>query len=110
VASHIVGAIEPRLRQSEIARAIRKRYKEAWNWVEQSLHEQPRFAAAIRVKLSLCGHLGRAEEARHCLARLTEQQPDLTIATFTAQAATFLSTAVTEIFVAGLRRAGLREG
>ncbi len=84
-------------------------YEEACDWVDQSLREQPRFAAAVRVKLSLCGHLGRAEEARRCLKRLMELQPDLTIATFTAHAATFLSAAVTEIFVEGLRKAGLPE-
>jgi adenylate cyclase len=86
-----------------------RRYEEALNWVNQSLHEQPRFAAAVRVKLSLCGHLGRAEEARQCLARLMELQPGLTVGTFTAHAATFLSVAVTEIFVDGLRKAGLPE-
>jgi TolB-like protein len=86
-----------------------RRYEEAWNWVEQALHEQPRFAAAVRVKLSLCGHLNRAEEARRCLARLMDLQPGLTIVTFTAHAATFLSASVTEIFVEGLRKAGMPE-
>jgi TolB-like protein/class 3 adenylate cyclase len=86
-----------------------RRYEEALEWVDQSLREQPRFAAAVRVKLSLCGHLGRAEEGRRCLMRLMELQPGLTIATFTAHAQTFLSPAVTEIFVEGLRKAGLPE-
>jgi len=86
-----------------------RRYEEAWNWVDQALHERPRFAAAVRVKLSLCGHLGRVEETRQCLARLMELQPGLTVATFTTHAETFLSTAVTEIFVEGLRKAGLPE-
>ena len=86
-----------------------RRYEEALEWVDQSLREQPRFAAAVRVKLSLCGHLERAEEGGRCLARLTELQPGLTIAAFTAHARTFLSDAVTEIFVEGLRKAGLPE-
>jgi uncharacterized protein len=38
-----------------------------------------------------------------------ELQPGLTIASFTAHAATFLSAAVTEIFVEGLRKTGLPE-
>jgi hypothetical protein len=41
--------------------------------------------------LLLSGHLGRAEEEHNCLARQTELQPGLTVATSTAHAATFLS-------------------
>jgi adenylate cyclase len=84
-----------------------QRYEEAYPWVDQALREQPRFAAGVRVKLSLCGHLGRTEGARQCLSRLMELQPGLTIASFAAHAATFLSPAVTEIFIDGLRKAGL---
>jgi hypothetical protein len=50
-----------------------------------------------------------AKEARQCLARLMELQPGLTVATFTAHPETFLSAAVTEIFVEGRRKAGLPE-
>jgi adenylate cyclase len=39
-----------------------------------------------------------------------ELQPGLTIASFAAHAATFLSPAVTEIFIDGLRKAGLPGG
>lgn len=85
------------------------RYEEAFDWNEQALREQPKFAAGFRVKVALCGLLGRVEEGRESQKRLLELQPGLTVAGFAAHASTFLSKGLTESMVEGLRKAGLQE-
>ena len=84
-------------------------YQDALEWVDESVREQPGFAAGFRVKQALCGHLGHVAEARECRARLLDLQPALTVAAFEAHAATFLSPDIAGIMVAGLRKAGLPE-
>jgi adenylate cyclase len=86
-----------------------RRYETAMDWVSEALREQPQFSAGFRVKVALCGLLGRSEEGRTALARLLELQPGLTVATFAAHAATFLSAEMTDLMVTGLRKAGLPE-
>jgi adenylate cyclase len=85
------------------------RYEEAADWVDQAVREQPKFHAGFRVKVALCGLLGRVEEGREWLSRLLELQPGLTVADFVAHAATFLSAGMTKSMVEGLRKAGLPE-
>ena len=86
------------------------RYEPAMDWVSEALREQPHFSAGFRVKVALCGLLGRSEEGGTALARLLELQPGLTVAAFAAHAVTFLSAEMTDIMVTGLRKAGLPEG
>ena len=64
-----------------------RRFDEAMEWVDQALSEQPRLVFATRIKLTLCGHLGRSAEAREFLGRLLELQPGVTIARYRAFAA-----------------------
>ncbi len=83
------------------------RYEEAIEWADRSLRELPRYAASVRIKLILCGLLGRVEEARDCLARMLELQPGLTIAY--AGSARF-PPELLPAYLDGLRKAGLAEG
>ncbi len=85
------------------------RYQEALHWVDETLQEQPRFHAGYRIRLALCGLLGRTEEARDWLDRLIELQPGLTIAGWAAHETTFLSEHMLQRMAEGLRQAGLPE-
>ena len=94
-------------------------YAEAMVWVDRSLREQavpdrprrPRYTVAVRMKVVLCAHLGRMEEAQDWLAQLLQLQPDLTIARYKAYAAGLFRrpSEIVAIFVEGLRNAGLPE-
>jgi adenylate cyclase len=86
-----------------------RQYQDAEVWIDDALREQPRLHASFRVKLSLCGLLGRNEEAQRWLGRLLELQPGLTIAAWAAHAATFLAPETKSLMIEGLRLAGLPE-
>ena len=55
------------------------RYQEALSWADRALGSNAGLTA-LRLKLSLCGHLGRREEASECLQRLRETYPEPTVA------------------------------
>ncbi|MGY3506839.1 MULTISPECIES: adenylate/guanylate cyclase domain-containing protein [unclassified Bradyrhizobium] len=84
-----------------------RQYQDAEVWIDDALREQPRFHASFRVKVSLCGLLGRNDEALVWLGRLLALQPGLTIAAWTAHAATFLAPETKALMIEGLRQAGL---
>jgi tetratricopeptide (TPR) repeat protein len=83
-------------------------YEEAMKWVDRSLRALPRYRASIYVKVILCAHLGRLEEASEWLVRLLEMQPGLTIAWYKARFATGWPQ-IADFYVDGLRKAGLPE-
>jgi len=72
------------------------------------LHDQPRLVAAMRVKVAANAHLGRLDEARAELARALTIDPKLTIAGF-RDLAHYAAPEVLELYVTGLRLAGLPE-
>jgi hypothetical protein len=76
----------------------------------RALHDQPRLAPAMRIKAVALAHLGRLDEARAELSRMLAIDPKLTIADFLRRYAHFLAPEVLELFVTGLRLAGLPEG
>jgi hypothetical protein len=79
-------------------------------WVDQSLRELPRYRSSMYVKVALCAHLGRLEEAREWLGRFLEDLPGLTIARYKARFAPgWLAPQIAEFYVDGLRKAGLSE-
>jgi TolB-like protein/tetratricopeptide (TPR) repeat protein len=92
-----------------IAYMVAGQHHEAMDWVDRTLQEMPRYTAGIRIKIVLCAHIGRTEEARSWLKRLLELQPGLTIREFNLYAATFVSPELTSVYVDGLRKAGLPE-
>jgi TolB-like protein len=84
------------------------RYEAGLTWAEAALRENGGMPA-LRLKLSLCGHLGRLEEARRCLNRVSEFHCEPTIAgimrALPKGVVPELAARVTE----GLRRAGVPE-
>ena len=86
------------------------RYEEAAEWADRSLREQPRYSIAIRMKVVSFAQLGCLDMARRWLKRLLEIQPGLTIAGWKASyGATFFAPELLDVYIEGLRKAGLPE-
>ena len=85
-----------------------RRLEQAIEWADRALHDQPRMVAAMRVKVAANAHLGRLDEARAELSRALAIDPKLTIARLRAYAH-FAAPELSELYVAGLRLAGLPE-
>jgi TolB-like protein/Flp pilus assembly protein TadD len=91
-----------------IAHLAARRFEQAIEWADRALHDQPRFVSAMRVKVAALAHLGHLDEARAELGRVLAIDPKLTIAGYRAYAH-FQAPEVLELYVAGLRLAGLPE-
>ena len=91
-----------------IAQLAARRFEQAIEWADSALHEQPRLVTSMRVKVAANAHLGRLEEACAELSRLLAIDPNLTIAGY-REYAHFMAPEVLELFVTGLRLAGLPE-
>ena len=74
-------------------------------WADRSLRELPRYRAAINMKVILCAHLGRLNDAHNWLGRLLEIVPGLTIAGYTALLAPILVPEILALYVEALRKA-----
>jgi TolB-like protein/class 3 adenylate cyclase len=85
------------------------RFEEAMDRVDWALREQPRHYALFRIKVALCGLLGRPEEGREWVERLLAVQPGLTVTAIKAHVTTFFSKEMIELLVEGVRKAGLPE-
>ena len=73
------------------------------------MHDQPRVAATMRVKVCANAHLGRLDEARAELSRLLEIDPTLTISGYRALIGPAVAPEVFDLVVTGLRKAGMPE-
>jgi adenylate cyclase len=91
-----------------LAHLAARRFEEAIEWADRALHDQPRHVPPMRVKVVALAHLGQLDEARAELDRLLAIDPKLTIAGYRAYAR-FPAPEVLELYVAGLRLAGLPE-
>jgi TolB-like protein/class 3 adenylate cyclase/Flp pilus assembly protein TadD len=91
-----------------LAHLVARRFEQAIEWADRGLHEQPRLVSAMRVKVAANAHLGRLDEAHAELSRMLAIDPKLTIAGF-REYAHFFAAEVLELYVAGLRLAGLPE-
>jgi tetratricopeptide (TPR) repeat protein len=91
-----------------LAHLAARRFEQAIEWADRALHDQPRSVIAMRVKIVANAHLGHLDAARAELSRLLAVDPKLTIAGFRAYAH-FQAPEVLELFVTGLRLAGLPE-
>jgi hypothetical protein len=92
------------------AHLVARRFELAIEWADRTLHDQPRTVAAMRMKVVAFAHLGYLDEARAGLSRLLAVDRNWTaIADFRAYAH-FIAPEVLELFVTGLRLAGLPEG
>ena len=91
-----------------IAHLAARRFEQAIEWASRTLHDQPRMASAMRVKVVALAHLGHLDAARAELSRVLAIDPKLTIAGF-REFAHFMAPEVLELYVTGLRLAGLPE-
>ena len=91
-----------------IAHLAARRFEQAIEWADRALHDQPRTVGAMRVKIAANAHLGRLDEARAELSRMLAIDPKLTIAGF-REYAHFFAPEVLELYVDGVRLAGLPE-
>jgi TolB-like protein/class 3 adenylate cyclase len=92
-----------------VAHLAARRFEQAIEWAARALHDQPRLASAMRIKVAANAHLGRLDEARAELSRLLAIDPKLTIAGFREYAHFRQAPEVLELFVTGLCLAGLPE-
>ena len=91
-----------------IAHLAARRFEQAIEWADRALHEQPRLAPAMLIKVAANAHLGHLDEARAELGRILEIDPKLTITGF-REYLHFMAPEVLELYVTGLRLAGLPE-
>jgi Flp pilus assembly protein TadD len=92
-----------------IANLVAGRFDQAVMWADRALREQPRYTAAIRMKVVSCACLRRTAEARESLGRLLELQPDFTVTSFRLYAERFVPAKLLLVYIEGLRKAGLPE-
>jgi tetratricopeptide (TPR) repeat protein len=86
------------------------RYEEALSWADRALGSVRNAGLpALRLKLSLLGHLCRREEASECLQRLRETDPEPTVIAVMRDLAKGMSPEVAAHLAEGLRKAGLPE-
>jgi len=78
------------------------RYEEAIEWADRTLHAQPRYIPAMRIKLVCLAYLGRTDDTDDWLKRVLAVQPGLTIA---AWKASFASTVFSPEILALYERA-----
>jgi adenylate cyclase len=91
-----------------IAHLAARRFEQGIEWADRALHERPRLAPAMLVKVAANAHLGQLDEARAELGRMLATDPKLTVAGF-RRYLHFLAPEVLELYVTGLRLAGLPE-
>ena len=91
-----------------VAHLMASRCETALLWADQALSENGG-APALRLRLSLCGHLRRLDEVGDCLRRLRENHPDPTIANLVSGFPKGMSEEVAASIAAGYRKAGLPE-
>jgi tetratricopeptide (TPR) repeat protein len=91
-----------------IAHVAARRFEQAIEWADRALHDQPRLANAMRVRVVALAHLCRLDEARAGLSRVLAIDPKLTVAGY-REYAHFFAPELLELHVAGLRLAGLPE-
>jgi TolB-like protein len=87
------------------ARFFSHALEEAEMLSEVVLERTPGHASALNVRLAILGHLGRKEEAGHCLAMLQEIDQNVSIETIVARAP--LRPEDKAFYVDGLERAGV---
>src|SRR6266571_4874423 len=80
------------------------RYEEAIDWADRTLHAQPRYIPAMRIKLVCLAYLGRTDDTNDWLKQVRAVQPGLTIAAWKASfASTVFSPEILALYADGLR-------
>ncbi len=92
------------------AHLLAGRYEEAVEWADRAVHANPRATFICGCKAAACGYLGRGNEGRECIRRLSEFVSGFTtIAGFKRAWEKFCSPAALGIYLDGLRKAELPE-
>jgi adenylate cyclase len=84
------------------------RYEAGLPLADRALRENSGIPA-LQARLSLCGHLGRLDEARQCLGLFREIHPEPTIAGVLRDLAPGVTSEFAGHLIAGLRKAGMPE-
>ncbi|HEY1261081.1 MAG TPA: tetratricopeptide repeat protein, partial [Stellaceae bacterium] len=84
------------------------RYEEGLPWAEETLRENAGLPG-LRLKLSLCGHLGRRDEAAECLRRVRESWCEPTVTSIMHGPASGFAPEILARMAEGLRKAGVPE-
>ena len=87
------------------AHLFQRHLDEAEMLAEVVLERNPSHMSALNVRLSILGHMGRKNEAAHCLAKLQAAEPSITIASIVARPPLRLEDK--EFYIDGLQRAGV---
>ena len=82
------------------------RYEAALPWAEAALRENCGMPA-VRLKLSLCGHLGRVDEAAECVRQFRVSDGEPTVAYLMSSVGKGAAVALVERVAEGLRKAGV---
>ena len=82
------------------------RYEAGLPFADRALRENGGLPA-LRFKLSLCGHLGRLDEAKECLLRLHELHPEPTVASVMRDVSRGVAPEIVARMAEGLRKAGV---
>jgi len=90
-----------------IAHLAARRFEQI-EWADRTLLDQPRFVAAMRVKVVALADLGHLDAARAELSRVLAIDPRLSITGY-REYAHFMAPELLELYVTGLRLAGLPE-
>jgi TolB-like protein/tetratricopeptide (TPR) repeat protein len=91
-----------------IAYISARRFEQAVEWADRALQHQPRYVIAMRAKIIANAHLGHLDEARRDLYRMIAIYPGSTIAQTLARSSAF-APELLDLYVAGLRKAGMPE-
>jgi adenylate cyclase len=92
-----------------MAHLAAKRFEQAIEWADRALLDQPRLTTLIRVKIVANAHLGRLDEARAGLGQMLAIDPKFTVRAMRALLAPISTPEFTDLYIAGLRLAGLPE-
>lgn len=84
------------------------RWEEGLPWAEEALQENAGLPG-LRLKLSLCGHLGRLDEAAACLRRVCDSGCEPTVTALMRGPAKGFAAEILARVAEGLRKAGLPE-
>ena len=87
---HSRGAIERARRLSPLdLHLAAQRFEQAAEWANRAVHDQPRLASAVRLKVGALAYLGNLDEARAELCRLLAIDPKATITGYAPTPLTF---------------------
>ena len=89
-----------------MAAYLAHQFEQAFDWARRSVAENPEYLGGLRVLAATCGQLGRMEEAHLAVAKILSLNPTLTC-DGTSQQLPFRRRADAELYVQGLRAAGL---